>query len=58
LIALVIPLRPTREDEASGLDVSEHGEEAYLLTGGMTTVPDRAMAGGGMAHAQSEGVRS
>ena len=30
LIGLVIPLRPTREEESVGLDISEHGEEAYL----------------------------
>ena len=35
-IGLVIPLRAEREDEAGGLDQSEHGEEAYVHTGGVT----------------------
>jgi Amt family ammonium transporter len=34
LIGLVIPLRATSSDEGSGLDITEHGEEAYLGVGG------------------------
>ena len=30
LIGLVIPLRATADDEMTGLDISQHGEEAYL----------------------------
>jgi Amt family ammonium transporter len=30
LVGLVIPLRPSAEDELAGLDISQHGEEAYL----------------------------
>jgi Amt family ammonium transporter len=30
LIGLFIPLRATQSDEATGMDVSMHGEEAYL----------------------------
>src|SRR5437762_1483972 len=30
VISLVIPLRATAEDEMTGLDISQHGEEAYL----------------------------
>ena len=30
LISLVLPLRATEADEAQGLDISAHGEEAYL----------------------------
>jgi Amt family ammonium transporter len=30
LISLFIPLRATAADEATGLDVTMHGEEAYL----------------------------
>jgi Amt family ammonium transporter len=30
LISIVIPLRATADDEAEGLDISQHGEEAYL----------------------------
>ena len=45
LIGLVIPLRVSREDEATGLDIAMHGEEAYLHTGGMDTiVPESAQA--------------
>ena len=38
LIGVVMPLRATREDEATGLDITQHGEEAYLHTGGMEAV--------------------
>jgi ammonium transporter, Amt family len=34
LIGLFIPLRATQSDEATGLDVTMHGEEAYLHGGG------------------------
>ena len=34
LISLVMPLRATSDDEASGLDISLHGEEAYLHSDG------------------------
>jgi Amt family ammonium transporter len=30
LISVVIPLRASADDEMSGLDISQHGEEAYL----------------------------
>ena len=33
LIGLVIPLRPSADDEIAGLDISQHGEEAYLHAG-------------------------
>jgi len=41
LIGLVMPLRANQEDEMVGLDVSQHGEEAYIHEGG---------AGPSMAH--------
>ena len=34
LISLVVPLRATTSDEATGLDISAHGEEAYLHSDG------------------------
>ena len=34
LIGLVMPLRATGEDEGSGLDITQHGEEAYMGVGG------------------------
>ena len=37
-IALVMPLRATADEEASGLDIALHGEEAYLHAGGMDAV--------------------
>ena len=37
-IGLVMPLRATADEEASGLDIALHGEEAYLHAGGMDTV--------------------
>jgi Amt family ammonium transporter len=36
LISLVIPLRATPLDENTGLDLTHHGEEAYLHAGGGT----------------------
>jgi ammonium transporter, Amt family len=38
LIGVVIPLRATAADESTGLDITMHGEEAYLQTGGMTSM--------------------
>ena len=35
LIGLVLPLRATAQEEGTGLDITHHGEEAYLHTGGM-----------------------
>jgi Amt family ammonium transporter len=34
LIGLVVPLRATTADESTGLDLTHHGEEAYLHAGG------------------------
>ena len=36
LIGLVIPLRATSADEAEGLDITQHGEEAYIHDGGLS----------------------
>jgi Amt family ammonium transporter len=36
LIGLVIPLRAADADEADGLDITQHGEEAYMNIGGAT----------------------
>jgi Amt family ammonium transporter len=38
LIGLVLPLRATATEEAEGLDLTMHGEEAYLHTGGIEAV--------------------
>jgi Amt family ammonium transporter len=40
LIGIVIPLRAASTDESMGLDITNHGEEAYLHTGGASpTLP-------------------
>ena len=38
LIALFIPLRASQAEEMEGLDISAHGEEAYMHIGGSTLV--------------------
>ena len=38
LISLFIPLRASQAEEMEGLDISAHGEEAYLHIGGSTPV--------------------
>jgi Amt family ammonium transporter len=42
LIGLFIPLRATTTDEAAGLDITMHGEEAYLHGGGVEAVVTQA----------------
>jgi len=37
VIGLVIPLRANASDESTGLDITQHGEEAYLHVGGTST---------------------
>ncbi|HEY1306749.1 MAG TPA: ammonium transporter [Vicinamibacterales bacterium] len=44
LIALVLPLRATASEESTGLDLTMHGEEAYLHTGGFDAVLSPAEA--------------
>ena len=43
-IGLVIPLRASTGDEGAGLDITQHGEEAYISSSGTTPVPERATA--------------
>jgi Amt family ammonium transporter len=46
LIALVMPLRASVAEQTDGLDITEHGEEAYLHTGGAgPSLVDAAPAG-------------
>jgi ammonium transporter, Amt family len=42
LIGLVMPLRATAADESVGLDVSEHGEEAYVHAAGSASISPSA----------------
>ena len=37
VIGLVIPLRASESDESTGLDITQHGEEAYLHVGGTSS---------------------
>ena len=37
VIGVVIPLRASASDEGTGLDITQHGEEAYLHVGGTST---------------------
>ena len=38
VIGLIVPLRATAADESTGLDLTHHGEEAYLYAGGGTAM--------------------
>ena len=41
LIGLVMPLRSTEHEEALGMDVVHHGEEAYVTgEGAILVIPD------------------
>jgi Amt family ammonium transporter len=44
LIGLVIPLRASATDESEGLDITQHGEEAYLNVGGGTMLSETKAA--------------
>jgi ammonium transporter, Amt family len=47
LIGLVMPLRATASEEAEGLDITAHGEEAYAAVGGSLPAEEAAT---GAAH--------
>ena len=38
LIGLVMPLRAAKTEEIEGLDISAHGEEAYMHIGGSSPI--------------------
>ena len=40
IIGAVIPLRASVSDEGAGLDITQHGEEAYLHGGGASARGD------------------
>jgi ammonium transporter, Amt family len=44
LVGLITPLRASGSDEAAGLDITGHGEEAYLHIGGSSAVGPSASA--------------
>ena len=43
LIGAVMPLRTTEQEEALGMDVTQHGEEAYLTGEGAILIPPDAL---------------
>ena len=45
LIGLVMPLRATASEEATGLDITAHGEEAYAAIGGSSPAIEEAAKG-------------
>ena len=45
LIGLVMPLRADASDEATGLDITAHGEEAYAAIGGSSPAIEEAAKG-------------
>jgi Amt family ammonium transporter len=55
VIGLVMPLRATAAEEAEGLDISQHGEEAYLGVGGASPMlSDGSAAAPAYAPARNE----
>ncbi len=48
VIGLVIPLRADSDDEAAGLDVTQHGEEAYIQEGDVSGRAYQSAADDGM----------
>jgi Amt family ammonium transporter len=46
LIGLVMPLRATSSEEADGMDIAAHGEEAYMHSGGASPIDSAAGASG------------
>ena len=56
LIGLFVPLRAENTDEGMGLDVSQHGEEAYAAAeGAILVLPDREVVGPSPAMATQGG---
>jgi Amt family ammonium transporter len=41
LVNLVLPIRASEADEMEGLDVTQHGEEAYIHGGGLVRLRGR-----------------
>ncbi len=50
VIGLVAPLRPSEKEEARGMDLLNHGEEAYASSGGAVLLLDEEMNGGSGAE--------
>jgi Amt family ammonium transporter len=62
LVGLVMPLKVAKKEEGLGLDVSQHGEEAYADDDGAILILQRGEAttkpGPALAAAAAEGGRS
>jgi Amt family ammonium transporter len=59
LVALVVPLRAARNDEGVGMDVSQHGEEAYAEgEGAILVLTGTDLKSGPAAVAVTEGGRA
>ena len=54
VIGLVRPLRPSEKEEARGMDLLNHGEEAYASSGGAVLLLDEEMNGGSGAESSPE----
>ena len=58
-MALVLPLRAEANDEGIGMDVSQHGEEAYADgEGAILVLPDRGVPAAGSPVMATEGGRA
>jgi Amt family ammonium transporter len=58
LIGLVMPLRAASSDEAEGLDLTQHGEEAYSHSEGSAAMsPVHPAGAGAVPHLQAQSVR-
>ncbi|HXE81172.1 MAG TPA: ammonium transporter [Vicinamibacterales bacterium] len=56
LVGLVLPLRAVKTDEGLGMDVSQHGEEAYAAAeGAILVLPEREVVGPAPAMATQGG---
>jgi ammonium transporter, Amt family len=50
IVGAIVPLRAAAADERAGLDVTMHGEEAYVHAGGSTALTARSFEGPGYAN--------
>ncbi len=50
VIGLVSPLRPSEKEEARGMDLLNHGEEAYASSSGAILLLDEELNGGSRAE--------
>ena len=53
VIGIVSPLRPSEKEEAIGMDLLNHGEEAYARSGGAVLLLDEEMSGGSGAESSA-----